>query len=74
MANLTSVIIEAVHTLTLSQEELSTLRDVLGRVGGCPENSRRKYSNAIRQATGTNEVPADDIERGGAWWQSVAAL
>ena len=66
MANLTSVIIEAVHTLTLSQEELSTLRDVLGRVGGCPQKSRRKYSDAIRQATGTNGVPAEDIEKSGA--------
>lgn len=33
--------------LNLSPEETITLRAVLGRVGGCPQNSARKFADAI---------------------------
>lgn len=37
-------------TLTLSEEEASTLFAVLSMVGGCPDKSPRKHTRAVREA------------------------
>lgn len=34
-------------TLSLSEDEAETLRAILGKVGGCPENSPRKYMERV---------------------------
>lgn len=36
--------------LELSPEEAQTLADITGKIGGSPEHSRRKYTDAIYQA------------------------
>ena len=38
--------------LTLSKDEAETLLAILGRVGGSPVNSRRKYAQSIFYALG----------------------
>jgi hypothetical protein len=45
----TVVKVDAVQ-LTLSHEEARTLRDILVQVSGCPEHSRRKHADNIKEA------------------------
>jgi hypothetical protein len=49
MAKATKNVIPATYTvaLTLSTDEAEALLAVLGKVGGSPQNSRRKYIQAI---------------------------
>ena len=37
-------------TLTLNQDELIVLTAILNRIGGCPDNSPRKYASSILDA------------------------
>jgi hypothetical protein len=41
---------EPVILLELSKEEASTLYDILKRIGGCPDTTRRKYAQSIFDA------------------------
>lgn len=40
-------------TLSLSKDEAETLRAILGKVGGCPENSPRKYMERVWSELGS---------------------
>lgn len=43
--------------LTLSHEEAATLHDVMRAIGGCPQKSRRQYTEAIVNALRSAHVP-----------------
>lgn len=56
-------------TLVLSEAEARTLRDVVGRVGGSPAFSRRRYTDAIIKAfasAGVDGQPSEEYTRGDA--------
>lgn len=44
-------------TLTLSVDEASALRDILGRVGGVPTETRRGLTTAVYDALNAAGVP-----------------
>jgi len=50
MATATAKITATVYTLTLSAEEAQTLADLLAKIGGSHQRSRRKHTAAISQA------------------------
>ena len=59
--------------LTLSKEEAETLLAILGRVGGSPVTSRRKYAQSIFYALGDlslnyNSAGEPDLRAVGSLW------
>lgn len=51
MENITKIeTVQTGVTLTLTMEEAQTLQDVVGRVGGHPQYSRRTHTDAIADA------------------------
>lgn len=56
---------EPVITLTMSKDEAETLRDVLGRVGGNPNTTRRKHAFevlvALTEVIGASVAEPEDL-------------
>ena len=50
MAKITKKYKNVEYVLTLSEEEARTLRVILSAVGGVPDATPRKYSNAVNRA------------------------
>lgn len=48
------------YTLTLNEDEARTLRTILNRVGGVPERTPRRHSDAIN--TALRSQGADELE------------
>ena len=54
-------------TLTMSEDEAQTLRDIFGMVGGDPDNSRRRNSDSMHEAllsAGIRRRPYHDMSGG----------
>ena len=57
-------------TLELTSEEANTLREVVAHIGGCPDKSRRRYTEAIGRKLDDKGIcrlfrkPCKDIEEG----------
>lgn len=62
MAKATTTYVEPIYTLTLSEVEAQTLRDILDNIGGDPDMSRRKYAENMKAALESVWVTASKID------------
>lgn len=49
-------------TLTFTHDEAQFLMDILNRIGGCPDNSRRRHADDIRNALMCAPYIVDTLE------------
>lgn len=62
MAHATTTYVEPTYTLTITQVEAQTLRDILDNVGGDPDMSRRCYAEKIKAALESVGVTTSKID------------
>jgi hypothetical protein len=63
--------------LTLDQNEAETLLAITGRVGGTPENTRRRFVDNIRvalQTAGVQEVIARTLSSANSIWFAYESI
>jgi hypothetical protein len=50
--------VAAGYSINLTEDELATLKVICGHIGGCPETSRRRHADDLRQACYGHNIPS----------------